>query len=72
METKKWYASKVIISGVIAVIVAVYNSALTGLSANCGIEGGLCVHLPMIPDWIFGILAAFGVYGRVTATTVIK
>ena len=71
METKKWYLSKAIWAGIIAVIIAVYNSAVVGLASGCETEG-LCVILPGIPEWIYGILGAFGVYGRVTATTEIK
>ena len=58
--TKKWYASKAIWAGVITVLVASYNAA----SAQFG--------LPPIPDFVFGILAALGIYGRVASTTVIK
>jgi hypothetical protein len=60
MDAKKWYLSKAVWAGVVAVIVTAYNTA----SAQFG--------LPAIPEFVFGILAAFGVYSRVTATTVIK
>ena len=50
---KKWYQSKTVWAGVVAVIVAAYNVA----SAQFG--------LPVIPDFVFGILGALGVYGRV-------
>ena len=56
---KKWYLSKTIWAGVVAVLVAAYNSA----SVQFG--------LPAIPDFVFAILGAFGVYGRATANTVI-
>lgn len=72
MDSKKWWLSKGIWAGVIGVMVAVYNAALTSLSAQCGVEGGFCVNLPGIPEWVFGILGALGIYGRATATTKIE
>lgn len=72
METKKWYQSKTIWAGAIAVLVALYNSAQAALSGQCGVEGSFCINLPLIPDWIFGILGALGIYGRAGATTAIK
>jgi hypothetical protein len=60
MDSKKWFMSKTIWAGVVGVILAAYASA----SASFG--------LPPVPEWVFGILAAFGVYSRSTATTVIK
>lgn len=58
--TKKWYQSKAVLSGVVAVLLAAYTTA----SAQFG--------LPPVPEWVFGILAAMGVYGRVTAHSEIK
>ena len=58
--SKPWYLSKGVWAGVVAVLIATYNA----LSANFG--------LPVIPDWVFGMLDATGIYSRVTATTVIK
>lgn len=72
MDSKKWFQSKTIISGVIAVLLGVYDAASAGLSAGCGTAEALCYHLPMVPAWVFSILAAFGIYGRTSATTVIK
>ena len=60
MTDKKWYLSKTIWSGVVAVLVAAYNTA-------AGQFG-----LPAIPEFVFGILGAFGIYSRATATTVLK
>jgi hypothetical protein len=59
-ESKKWWQSKAIWAGVVACLVAAYNS----LSASFG--------LPAIPEFVFGILGAFGVYSRATATAVVK
>ena len=60
MDSKKWFLSKTVWAGVIAVLIAAYNSA----SAQFGI--------PAIPEFVFGILGALGIYGRTTATTVVK
>lgn len=60
MESKKWYLSKTVWAGVVAVLIAAYNSA----SVQFG--------LPIIPDFVYGILGALGIYGRTTATTVVK
>jgi hypothetical protein len=60
METKAWYKSKTIWAGIVAVLIAGYNTA----SASFG--------LPAIPEFVFALLGAFGVYTRTTANTVIK
>lgn len=60
MESKKWYLSKTVWAGVVAVVIAAYNSA----SVQFG--------LPAIPDFVYGILGALGVWGRASATSVIK
>jgi hypothetical protein len=65
VEAKSWYSSKTVWAGILGVFVAVYNAALTALAQQFGIT------LPAIPEWIFPILAALGVYGRVSATKVI-
>jgi len=67
--SKKWYKSKAMWAGIVGVLTAVYNALVTSLGANCGVEGALCIVLPAIPDWVFGVLAALGVYGRGSATT---
>lgn len=59
-ESKKWFQSKTVLSGVAAVAIAAYNAA----SAEFG--------LPPIPDFVFGILGALGIYGRVTAKSTIR
>jgi hypothetical protein len=60
MESKKWYLSKTIWTGVVAVVLAAYSTASSAFG------------LPAVPEWVFGILGAFGVYSRATTTTVIK
>lgn len=66
METKKWYQSKTVWAGLIAVAVATYNTFRLNLTAQFG------TALPEIPEFVFGILGFLGLYGRTTATTVIK
>ena len=61
VENKKWYASKTVWAGVIAVLVSVYNSVGTDLAPVLNFK------LPPIPDWVFTLLGAMGVYGRLTA-----
>lgn len=56
MENKPWWKSKTIWAGVVAVLIAAYNSASDQFS------------LPKIPDFIYGILGALGIYGRATAS----
>lgn len=63
--TKPWWQSKAVWMGVIAVLVAVYNAIIDPLLTNFNL------HLPLIPDWIYSILAAFGIYFRTTATQTI-
>lgn len=60
MESKKWFLSKTIWVGVVAVLLAAYSTA--------AVQFGL----PAIPEWVFGILGALGIYTRSTATTVLK
>lgn len=73
MDSKKWYQSKTIWAGIIGVIIAVYNSAAPALAQGCAADPvGLCVTIPAIPDWVFAVLGAFGIYGRNTASTAIK
>ena len=60
MDTKKWWQSKTIWVGILGVLIVAYNTA----SATFG--------LPPIPEFIYGILAALGIYTRATTTTTIK
>ena len=60
MDKKKWYQSKAIWSGVISVIVVAYNTA------------SMSFGLPIIPEYVYGILGALGIYSRAIATTTIK
>ena len=60
METKRWYSSKTVWAGIVAILLAAYNAA----SSQFG--------LPIIPEYVYTLLAAFGIYSRVSATKVIK
>lgn len=57
METKPWYKSKGVWTGVAAGLVGAYNSAAPHF------------QLPPIPDFVYVLLSAGGVYSRATATT---
>lgn len=59
-DKKKWYQSKGVWAGVVTVLVGTYASAATQFG------------LPAIPDWIFTLLGAAGLYSRVVAKTEIK
>ena len=72
MDKKKWFQSKTIWAGIIGVVIAVYNSVVSSMGAGCGVEGGLCIVLPVVPEFIYGILGALGVYSRAASKTVIK
>lgn len=55
--TKPWYTSKAVWTGIVAAVIALYNT----LSPSLG--------WPSIPEYVFGILAALGIYTRVVANT---
>jgi hypothetical protein len=59
MPTKPWWQSKAMWAGVIGLGIVIWNALPTFLP----------VHLPAVPEWLLGILAALGLYGRATATT---
>jgi hypothetical protein len=54
--TKKWYQSKNIWTAVISGVLGMYMALAPQL------------HWPSVPEWLFTILAAIGVYTRVSAT----
>lgn len=73
IKAKDWYTSKTIWAGILGVVFGIYDAATALLIQGCASDPvGLCYHLPAIPAWVFTILAGFGIYGRKTATTVIK
>lgn len=59
METKPWWQSKAIWTGVVGLLVVIYNAIPTFLP----------IPLPPVPEWVLGILAALGVSFRASATT---
>lgn len=60
-DTKKWYKSKTVLSAIVAVIVATWNTVDVNLGPQFGFD------LPNIPDFVFAALAAIGIYGRASA-----
>ena len=54
---KRWWQSKTIWMGIVAVLVVAYNTA-----------GEHFMGLPPIPEFVYALLAALGVYGRSVAT----
>ena len=64
--TKKWYASKTIRAGLLAILLGVYNG-LVALAPQLGWS------LPPIPEWLnailVGIVGGEAVRGRLTADT---
>lgn len=63
MDTKKWYQSKAVWAGIVAVLLATYEAVKFSLAPVIGFV------VPPIPEWVYGLLAAFGIYSRVVATT---
>ena len=63
METKKWYLSKTMWSAVLAVAFAAYNAIGQPLLEGFGIA------LPQVPEFIYAMLGAFGIYSRKVAVT---
>ena len=55
-DKKKWYQSKGIITGIVTVLVATYATAAGQF------------NLPAIPEWVFALLGAAGLYSRAVAT----
>lgn len=55
-ETKKWYLSKGVWTGVVTAVLGLYVT----LSGQ--------FHWPAVPEFVFTVLGAIGVYTRVAAT----
>lgn len=60
MDSKKWYLSKSIWTGIVAVILAAYSTAAGQF------------NWPVVPEWVFGVLGSFGIYTRTVTNTTIK
>ena len=59
MPNKPWYQSKTIWAGIVTAIIGLYNT-LAPLKA-----------LPKIPEEVYALLGALGIYSRATSTTTI-
>ena len=57
MEKKSWYKSKTIWASIITALIVAYNT----VGPNFG--------LPVLPEFVYGALAALGLYGRSTSST---
>lgn len=66
IDKKEWYKSKTVWAGIITILITLYNTARPMLFEFFN------VNLPEIPAWIYTILGALGIYGRVTAKSEIK
>jgi len=60
METKKWFQSKNVWTGVVTALMGLYLS----LAPQFG--------WPSVPEWVFSLLGAIGIYTRITADTKIS
>ena len=66
MDTKKWYQSRNVWTGVVTVLIGLYTSVDVSLGTSLGFD------LPNIPEFVFVILGTLGVYTRVTTTKTIE
>lgn len=57
MDNKPWYKSQTIWSAAVIGIIGIYN-------AVASVKG-----LPPVPEWVYTILAAVGINGRIKADT---
>lgn len=64
-DSKKWYKSKGVWTGIVTVLVALYQ----GIDTQIGPQVGF--NLPDIPNFVYAILGAIGIYSRKVATTTI-
>lgn len=62
---QKWYKSKTILSDIATILATAYEGVRLTLAPQMG------WNLPPIPVWLFTILGAVGIHGRVTATKTI-
>jgi len=64
METKPWYKSKTVWVCALGILFGVYDTFRVNLATAAGHP-----MWPEIPPIVLSILAGFGLYGRVSATT---
>lgn len=62
---KKWYQSKNVWTGIVTVLIGIYSLIQASLAPVLGFT------LPAIPEWLFTVLGAIGIYTRVSATKTI-
>jgi len=60
--SKPWYKSKAVLAGIIIVFVNLWDNVLVPTMGQY-----LHIALPLIPVWVYSMLAALGIYGRVKA-----
>jgi hypothetical protein len=65
-DGKKWYRSKGVLTGIVTVLIGLY----TGVDTQVGPQAGF--DLPNIPELVFVVLGALGIYSRVVADKEIK
>lgn len=58
-QTVPWYKSKGIWTGIVVTILGIYTTVQTNFPN---------VHIPAIPEWLFALLGAMGIYTRAVAT----
>lgn len=63
METKKWYVSKGVWTGILTVLIGGYETTRVAVAPQFG------WNIPAIPPFVYTLLGAMGVYTRVTAET---
>lgn len=61
VESKKWYKSKGVLTGIVTILIGLYEAVAVSLAPQLGWT------LPPIPAWIFSLLGAMGIYSRVVA-----
>ena len=62
-ETKKWWKSKTVLTGIVTVLVGTYESIAVSVAPDMG------WNLPAIPPMVFTVLGAIGIYTRAVAKT---
>lgn len=60
-DSKKWYQSKGVWTGVVTVLIGAYEASKVTLAPALG------VSLPDIPPFVYSLLGAVGVYSRMVA-----
>lgn len=62
-ENKPWYKSKTIRSAITILLLGIYNSAIPFVDTHYGVQ------LPIVPEWIYSLLAVLGIKYRMDAKT---